>query len=81
VHPQLQLPENAVRGVEPIRLINQLGQIINIVEQSDDQGVEEGSEASSGENSDMKLESDDNEETVTPVPMMSRDGRLMYLIR
>jgi hypothetical protein len=76
LHPQL--PENAVRGVEPIRLMNQFGQVVNLVEESADPGE---TDTSNRDTSDMKLESDGNEDSVTSIPMMSRDGRLVYLIR
>lgn len=42
LHPQL--PENAVRGVEPIRLMNQFGQVVNLVEESADPGETDTSE-------------------------------------
>jgi hypothetical protein len=58
--------------------MNQFGQVVNLVEESADPGE---TDTSNRDTSDMKLESDGNEDSVTSIPMMSRDGRLVYLIR
>ena len=58
--------------------MNQFGQVVNLVEESADPGE---TDTSNRDTSDMKLESDGNEDSVTSISMMSRDGRLVYLIR
>lgn len=69
------MPENAVRGIEPVRLMNQFGHIINVVEDDD-------VDASIESHSDEKAHSNnDNDESTVSIPMMSRDGRMMFLIR
>ena len=57
------MPENAVRGIEPVRLMNQFGHIINVVEDDD---VDASIESHSDEKAHSNNDNDEGKITIKP---------------
>ena len=69
--------------MEPIRFMNQLGQVIHVIEEVvDDAIVHQGNVTTARR---LQFESGEdisaNEEHSSPIPMINREGRVFYLIR
>ncbi|KAL3785819.1 hypothetical protein HJC23_012374 [Cyclotella cryptica] len=78
-----QPPANAIRGVEPIRFINQLGQVINVIEDVVDEGIVQERDAMIARRLHFESGEDitTNDENSSPIPMINREGQVFYLIR
>ena len=68
---QQWVPENAIRGVEPIRMMNQLRHVFNLVEDIPD------AVAPQKRHSSLHDECEDG----VSIPLISSDGRVVNLIQ
>lgn len=75
------LPANVIRGVEPFRLMNQQGLIINVVEDIQDDLGSQVVKATAGRRSEQNVEVGDDDQIGQSIPMINGEGQVVFLIR